>query len=576
MAGRKLDPKAEYRMMIHEANHYLYAATVKTEYKDGKRIRRYVHWGTLSRDLVFTPNAKFLTAPQMERNAFIYPSDWDVSGVRDLPERNVNWNGAGTRSQQKVIDGDAQKDIVQPKGNGYFELQEGASWFLTKLAGQRHVVEDLLKAFGGDFGIVNDILAVAIFPCLTGRRLECFTQGKMIAHYPANHVISPEFVEEMMHRISKQNARDFRRLRIEHLKEVREEQEVSVLLSWGKHMLWQKDGQRESSNSNRSKQEAILYEVKTGEPIDCRAFSEDETDFSMAMALAKEWKENCSVSLATVMNKENVVVPLLQEYYKHDLPFISDMKARQKFVEEFLLDVEYDEHGLPRNMVYHEGSRLFQKQIAMKSQGMYCNLYLDPAKRPFDLIALENEIREEHEKVHDLKGEEISDNLEKVNRSLFYHKVSVHQNPKKNDWIVVIKEDKKAIQKARAACGFLVLISHRISGNTEKILNVWNSRKVQESLMRESVNQTAFDAFDYFRVERREGWEFLSLVSEILRYCLREAWRKSPKLHECFRSPDQMLKEMADACLTRQANGEEQIIPVRSEQTDICRECGLI
>ena len=93
--------------------------------------------------------------------------------------------------------------------------------------------------------------------------------------------------------------------------------------------------------------------------------------------------------------------------------------------------------------------------------------------------------------------------------------------------------------------------------------------------MKESAAQTEFGAFERLCKEKKEGWEFLTLMGELLRYCLRDAWRMSKGLMERFETPEHMLKEMADVCVVRKEGGREHVIPVREEQAVINKECGL-
>ena len=85
MAGRPKDPKSPYRVFQHLSNGYQYGSTVQTVYSnEGKRIRKITHWGSLSRELAFKPNLKFIMLPRDERDKFIFPSDWDISAVNSL------------------------------------------------------------------------------------------------------------------------------------------------------------------------------------------------------------------------------------------------------------------------------------------------------------------------------------------------------------------------------------------------------------------------------------------------------------------------------------------------------------
>ncbi|WP_406043758.1 hypothetical protein, partial [Succinimonas sp.] len=80
MRGRTADPKSPYKMLVHTANGYTYAATVVTaKNAEGKNYRKYQHYGTIDQNFVFKPFAEFLFLPGEEKAKFIFPEEWDLS-----------------------------------------------------------------------------------------------------------------------------------------------------------------------------------------------------------------------------------------------------------------------------------------------------------------------------------------------------------------------------------------------------------------------------------------------------------------------------------------------------------------
>ena len=87
MSPRRADPASPYRMMPHRANGYVYAATCETVTgEDGRRRRRYTHWGALEDGDRFVPNLRFLMLEPAERHRLTFPAGWDLTELEGLAE----------------------------------------------------------------------------------------------------------------------------------------------------------------------------------------------------------------------------------------------------------------------------------------------------------------------------------------------------------------------------------------------------------------------------------------------------------------------------------------------------------
>ncbi len=96
MAGRPKDPDTDFRVKLHVHRSYRYAATQPYEpdpESNGKMRRRYVFWGSVTEDLRFIPNERFLSSSPEERSKLIFPKEWDMS------------EAAGALSQERSGDG---------------------------------------------------------------------------------------------------------------------------------------------------------------------------------------------------------------------------------------------------------------------------------------------------------------------------------------------------------------------------------------------------------------------------------------------------------------------------------------
>lgn len=85
--ARPIDPEARYRVRAHNTNGYTYASTQPAivDPLTGERTYRRMHWGSVDESKKFHPNVKFLNLPPLEQAKMIFPSDWDVTELSEMP-----------------------------------------------------------------------------------------------------------------------------------------------------------------------------------------------------------------------------------------------------------------------------------------------------------------------------------------------------------------------------------------------------------------------------------------------------------------------------------------------------------
>ncbi|MBR2259221.1 MAG: hypothetical protein IJ899_18210 [Blautia sp.] len=184
MAGRKADPMSPYKVFLHKDRKYRYAATQrKNEISSGKRSKYTItHWGTVSEDLVFSPNATYRLADAKERMKLIFPVEWDISSILSMNQPDESNCGvtqelheysdrSGTilPCDDQSVDGSgtiilpagetaSPSDTVLDQFNNRFY---GAFWLLEQLSRQSGIYDDLLSVFQGNVAVVNEVITMA-------------------------------------------------------------------------------------------------------------------------------------------------------------------------------------------------------------------------------------------------------------------------------------------------------------------------------------------------------------------------------------------------------------------------------
>ena len=617
MSGRKADPKSPYRMREHLTNHYLYAATVHTEHKDGKRIRRYTHWGTLTSQKVFAPNLKFIMLSRSERNAFIFPTDWDVSSIKklneapadaesDQPETVPPTNPDEISEPESESDAAEQEKKVKagnstpsPKGSqvpvplkGYHDLLYGSVWFLLQIAELKHVVDDLMITFEYNSSVVNDILTLAIFPYLTRKNFDRLAHEQRITHYPSESILTSSYITYFTQHVTAQNRLDFCKLRIKRQPEgAYLACDSTTRSAWGKCIAEIHYGRNKDNRDMDCTLEVVVYSLTTHEPVYYRTFPGNEPDARTVRTIAEDMKHMGVQNLVTIYDRGYESADNFDEFFRDDLAFISCAKVAQEPVINCLMEVQYDAQGLPTNMEYAPEEKLFYGQFKIEnrtymagdgteatvsSDDFKCNVFLDPASRPFELIALNNRIKTEYEalKAKESKGQ-LASEKETINRSIRFHKVIFTETSTPGVFTAKIAEDEKAVAKARATCGFFSSVTYKAPGNALEMLRTYRTRDEQEKYFEQMKDQMDFHTQDCSSEDGKAGREFILFVGLILSSYVRNTWRHSAELREQFSTSLSVLDEMADIRWVRYDDGEEHITSFMQKQIDICKAYGI-
>lgn len=199
--GRPCDPQTKWRMKPHKVGANTYASTTEYTPRDGakKAKYRYIHWGRLDSNLRFEPNRAYCLLDASERAQFIWPDEWDRSGVEQAVQ------------MAQAMQGDKEYALV------HSDKLYGHVWLLEGVAERIGLTDDLTKVFNGNKSKVDDILSVAIYMIIERRATNHMMDSQMIVHYPSRHVLLPGMITELFESIGTKEATEFYQLRIKRL-----------------------------------------------------------------------------------------------------------------------------------------------------------------------------------------------------------------------------------------------------------------------------------------------------------------------------------------------------------------------
>ena len=84
--SRPINAETANKVTLHINGGYRYASTrpwVANE-ATGKNTNKSIHWGTVTEDMRFIPNRRYIYASPEERGKLVFPEGWDLSEIKKL------------------------------------------------------------------------------------------------------------------------------------------------------------------------------------------------------------------------------------------------------------------------------------------------------------------------------------------------------------------------------------------------------------------------------------------------------------------------------------------------------------
>lgn len=627
-AGRKSDPMTAYKMRVHLANGYRYGATLTSgTSKKGDKIRKYIHWGSLDNNMVFTPNTEFVMLPSSEREKYVFPKEWDITAVVELnraaqkaaemkekinqatedgKENDTNTNNC-TKDQilnpeDIIIKTEETCNIAPCELNKVFDPQSqynnrlyGNVWLLIKLAEKLKVIDDLLITFDYNQSIVNDVLTLAIFPYLTGWNFDRLSQWQKYTKTPSENWLTPPYITRFTQKITDNHRMQLCKLRIMRQKAGAVAACDSTTRSgWGRCLADIRWGNNKDNEAIKNTLEVVVYSLTSHEPIYYRTFPGNMMDARTV---------NIILADLTSLGIKDVII-IFDRGYSSDsnmlklaadsIPFLMCMKIGQGPALECAKKLKYDGDGLPIDMEYYPEKELFCKQMdaseyMLKAEdgskkpidGLKVNLYLNIPERMSELFTLKTNIENEEnlwkrESAFMNFSTTSKERVKEFNKQFAYHKIVLIKE-KKNRKGEVIREqtleftrNENAIEKARATAGLFSSVSYKTTGDAKEQSDLYDTRDEQEKYFDHMKDQMGFHTQDCSSEDGKTGRLFTLFVGLILSSNVKNVWKLNPEVKQMFPTTHIMLEEMTPIRYVDYPNQPNHMTGFLEPQIKIC------
>ena len=601
--GRHRDPLTPHRIGHHHDKGHHYAYIQREESKEGViGKRKKVLLGSLDDNLVFIPNDKFRLMAVEERRMLIFPPEWDLHLVQamdaeyDYKEHRLkkeyehkddeSMHDSNTRTDDTSIPNDSPATKAYPSNqyrDQYNNQLYGDIWLFEEILESKGVVKSLLSVFNGDISKTNDILTLAMYPCLTGDQAYYrLARWQDISHTPSDRPLRSDYITRLMQSITEDDRAKLLTSRItDQPSGALAPCDSTTVSSYGRCLADIRWGNNKDRDDLPCIAEVVVYCLATHEPVYYKSFPGFTSDISTIRTIVRELTEFGFSNLIVITDRGYCSNENIGYFVHKGIPFITCSKVNQSPVIDALQNVTYDKYGLPLDMERDEESGLYCKQFkadpyeiklsdgtTVLAENLVINVYLNIKTRITRLDDYRKKLESEDKLAREYQssGELTSARVPTLRRELPHYRINVDKKEK----TVLIERNESKIEKEVAGFGFFSSIMYMQGEKTAiEAYHDYKLRDEQEKYFYSMKDLADGDTAMSYTEEGRRGRDFVSFIGLIALSWVRYRWATT-ELRRLFRSAEDVLDAMRPIRYSVYSDGTEHITTFTTEQISIC------
>lgn len=563
--ARPIKEETAYKVTLHVNGAYRYASTrprVITE-EGKKNSNRSIHWGTVTKDLKFVPNAKFLYLPLEERRKYVFPEGWDLSEIDRLPSERK----AGRPSS-------AEEDM-----NRLY----GATWFLERAAEATGIRADLEKVFEGNREIVDDIMTLAMFPYITNFSFSRLARWQRIEKSPSKRTLAPCDITRLAQSITEKHRMELLRLRAARLgKEEMCCVDSTSRTAYGESLADIRWGHNKEGLALPQTLEVVIYTLNEHMPVYYRTFPGNMPDSRSIETIMADVEHAGFRDLVFITDRGYTSLQNIEKYILKDQRAIMCVKVGLKIVLDKIKELG-DFAAKPNGMDIDVASKLYYRQYDLdyevrskgdavkKADRLKLNLYFNSALRGEQQRNLDVKIEGQRQslEIATASNEGIADE-DGFRHEHDFFRIEFNEDGTVKSYAI----DKKKYEEATVTMGFFANMTHKLNMKAPEALASYKLRDEQEKYFQQMKSEMNSDRQRNWSEDGKTGRLFVLFVSLILGSFVRHKW-KSTSLKDKFDSSLDILDEMRSIRCVEHKGHAKHITPFVGTQVDICKAFGF-
>ena len=562
--ARPISKETAYKVTLHVNGKYRYASTrprVVTE-GAGRNTNKSIHWGTVTEDLRFIPNRRYIYASPEERGKLVFPAGWDLSEIGKLSaNRGPGRPPSGTEDKNRLY---------------------GDTWLLEQIAIKTGLRKDLEEVFEGNKDMVDDVMTLAMFPYITNFSYSRLARHQEVYRLPSSRTLTPPDITRLT-----QGIKESHRMKLLSLRAARVGSEELCAVdttsrsAYGSSLADTKWGHNKEGMPLEQTNEVVVYTLTQHMPIYYRTLPGNIPDSRTMDAVILDVEHAGFPNVIFITDRGYVGARVLELFIAKGIRAIMAVKVGQEPVLGKIRELGQFS-AKPEGMEFDAENKVYSKQYDLeyeiktahgikKADRLKLNLYFEPSVRGQQIIATDMKVKGQDEalKVMQQAGEEVPD-ADVLGREYSFFKVELSEDKK----IKGYELNKKKYDEAVLTAGFFAIMTLKLDMMPTQAMDSYKLRDEQEKYNQLMKSETASDRQRNWSEDGKTGRLFILFVSLIMSSYLRHTW-KTTFLKKQFPSSLDVLDEMRSIRCIEHSGHAKMITPFVGAQADICKAFGF-
>lgn len=562
--ARPISSETANKVALHINGGYRYASTRPRVVNEatGKNTNKSIHWGTVTEDMRFIPNHRFIYASPEERSKLVFPEGWDLSEIRKLSANR----GAG-----RPTSGEDDRNRLY-----------GATWLLERIAEKTGIRKDLDEVFDGNKDMVDDIMALAMFPYITNFSYSRLARHQEVYKFPTSRLLTPGDITRLTQGIKECHRMKLLKLRAGRVgKDELCAVDFTSRSAYGNSLAYIRWGHNKEGMPLEQTDEVVVYTLNQHMPIYYRTFPSNIPDSRTMDVITTDIDHADFPDVIFITDRGYMSTKVLEGFILKDRRAIMAVKVNQRIPLEKIR--AFGQFGAkPDGMEFDAENKVYYKQYDIdyevktqagtrKADRLKLNLFFDPTARGEKVMRTEMKLQGQKKAMEEIQAaSEAAPDADTLRKEYDLLTVKVGKDGR----IESFMPDREKFDEAILTAGFFASLTLKIDMSAPEAMDAYQLRDEQEKYYQQMKSEIASDRQRNWSEDGKTGRLFILFVSRIMSSHLRHVW-KTTTLKKLFPSSLNILDEMRPIRCIEHKGHARKITPFVGNQLEICKALEL-
>ena len=558
--ARPISADTANKVTLHINGGYRYASTRPRVVNEatGKNTNKSIHWGTVTEDMRFIPNRRYIYASPEERDKLVFPEDWDLSEISKL---------SANRSPGRPTSGEDNRNRLY-----------GATWLLERIAEKTGIRQDLEDVFDGNKDMVDDIMTLAMFPYLTNFSYSRLARHQEVYKFPTSRLLTPGDITRLTQGIKECHRMKLLKLRARRVgKNELCAVDSTSRSAYGSSLADIRWGHNKEGMPLEQTDEVVVYTLKQHMPIYYRTFPGNIPDSRTMDVITTDIDHADFPDVIFITDRGYMSTKMLEDFILKDRRAIMAVKVNQKIPLEKIR--AFGQFGAkPDGMEFDAENKVYYKQYDIdyevktktgtkKADRLRLNLFFDPTLRGERVMCTEMKLQGQTKALEEMQAAgEAAPDADTLRKEYDLLTVKVGKDKR----IESFATDKGKFDEAILTAGFFASLTLKLDMTAPEAMDAYQLRDEQEKYYQQMKSEMASDRQRNWSEDGKTGRLFILFVSLIMSSHLRHVW-KTTTLKKQFPSSLDILDEMRPIRCIEHKGHARKITPFVGDQLEICK-----